>query len=141
MNWRQINNNINQFKSNLKSKSEVDESDLIEITRNNINDLVLGSYIKYIKDDKLVGGGFLIKINNIDKIVYTELILKSNIIWKLKFLKYKIFMKKSTIIKNTLYDQYADEIETRKKELDKEITDKINIINSNKNKYKIHINN
>jgi hypothetical protein len=136
MNWYQIKNNITQFKSNSRS-----ESDLIEITRDNINDLILGSYIKYIKDNKLIGGGFLIKINNIDKIVYTELILKSNIIWKLRFLKYKIFMKKPNIVKNILYDQYADEIETRKAELDKEITDKINIINLNKNKYKIHINN
>ena len=132
MNWQHIKNNITQFKS---------ESDLVEITRDNINDLILGSYIKYIKDNKLVGGGFLIKINNIDKIVYTELILKSNIIWKLRFLKYKVFMKKPTIIKNTLYDEYATEIEKRKIELDKEITDKINKINLNKNKYKIHINN
>ena len=129
MDWRQINNITES------------NTDIIEITRENINDLIIGSYIKYIKDDKLVGGGFLIKINNPTKIVYTELILKSNIIWRLRFIKYKIYMKKPHLIKNTLYDQYSVEIEARKKELDKEIINKIELINLNKNKYKIHINN
>lgn len=129
MDWKQINN-ITET-----------NTELIEITRENINDLIIGSYIKYIKDDKLIGGGFLIKVNNPSKIVYTELILKSNIIWKLRFIKYKVYMKKINIIKNTLYDQYFTEIEIRKAELDKEIEDKIKIINLNKNKYKIHINN
>jgi hypothetical protein len=130
MDWNKINSNITDT-----------NSELIEITRDNINDLVIGSYIKYIKDDKLIGGGFLIKVNNPSKIVYTELILKSNIIWKLRFIKYKVYMKKINQIKDTLYNQYSVEIEHRKKELDEEINSKIKLINLNKNKYKIHINN
>ena len=130
MDWNKINSNITDT-----------NTELIEITRENINDLVIGSYIKYIKDDKLIGGGFLIKVNNPSKIVYTELVLKSNIIWKLRFIKYKVYMRKINQIKDTLYNQYLVEIEHRKKELDEEINSKIKLINLNKNKYKIHINN
>ena len=60
---------------------------------------------------------------NPEKIVYTELLLKSNIIWKLRFIKYnKIYYtnNKITVIKNSLYDEYHTEIAERKKELDKE---------------------
>ncbi len=134
MDWDIINSNIsNKIKSNL-----------VQITRDNLNDIKLGTYIKYIKDGKLIGGGFLIKIINPEKIVYTELLLKSNIIWKLRFIKYnKIYYtnNKITVIKNSLYDEYHTEIAERKKELDKEINHKIQNININKNKYKISMNN
>jgi hypothetical protein len=128
MDWTLLNKNIDDY---------------ILITRDNIDSLELGSYIKYIKDDKLINGGFLIKIINADKIVYTELLLKSNIIWKLRFIKYKIYMKnnKTNIIKKSLHEEYQDEISQRKKELDKEINQKILNININKNKYKINIDN
>ena len=134
MDWSLIN----------KTVSNDIDSNLILITRENIDDLVIGSYIKYVKDDKLIGGGFLIKIINPDKIVYTELVLKSNIIWRLRFIKYnKIYMinNKINTIKNSLHDEYNIEITNRKAELDKEINEKIQNINSNKNKYKINIDN
>jgi len=130
MNWNLINTNINT------------ESNLIQITRDTVHSIKIGSYIKYVKDDKLIGGGFLIKIINPDKIVYTELLLKSNIIWKLRFIKYnKIYYvnSKINIIKNSLYDEYKNEIAERKLELDKEINNRIQNIKLNKNKYKINM--
>ena len=138
MDWSLINTNIN---TNPNTNSNLN---LIQITRDNLHTLKLGSYIKYVKDDKLIGGGFLIQIKNPDKIVYTELILKSNIVWKLRFIKYnKIYYinNKINIIKNSLHDEYKDEITQRKIELDKEINQKIQNININKNKYKINMDN
>ena len=136
MDWSSINTNIN---TNTKT-----DLNLIQITRDNLKNIKIGSYIKYIKDDKLIGGGFLIKIINPDKIVYTELVLKSNIVWKLRFIKYnKIYYtnNKIKVIKNSLHDEYKNEIAKRKTELDKEINQKIQNININKNKYKINIDN
>jgi uncharacterized protein YpmS len=142
MDWSLINTNINT-NTNTNSNSN-SNSNLIQITRDNLNSLELGSYIKYIKDDKLISGGFLIKIINPDKIVYTELVLKSNIVWRLRFIKYNKIYKinnKINVIKNSIYDEYKQEIADRKVELDKEINQKIQNINSNKNKYKINIDN
>lgn len=129
MNWDLISKNI----------SNEDNSEYILITRDNIDELKVGSYIKYMKDDKMVSGGFLLKVLEPTKIVYTELLLKSNIIWKLRFIKYKIYMKNKKI--NVIFNEYKDEILNRKKELDEEINSKLQTINLNKNKYKININN
>jgi len=123
-------------------ESSLINKNLIQITRDNINSLKLGSYIKYIKDDKLIGGGFLIRIISPDKIVYTELVLKSNIIWKLRFIKYNniyFINNKINIIKNSLHAKYHKEISDRKIELDNEINQKLMNINLNKNKYIVNI--
>jgi len=135
MDWTLIKKNILSNNDNLESDN------YILITRANINDLVVGSHIKYIKDNKILNGGFLLKLINNDQPVNLILLLKTNIIWKLRFIKYDIYMKKPitkiNIIKNTLYNEYMNEIEQRKKELDEEITSKIN--NIDKNNYKINI--
>ena len=140
MDWSLLNKNIITDKDKDKDKDK--DSNLVQITRDNIHNLKLGSYIKYVKGDKLIGGGFLIRIINPDKIVYTELVLKSNIIWKLRFIKYNniyLINNKINVIKNSLHIKYHKEISDRKIELDNEINQKLTNINLNKNKYIVNI--
>ena len=58
MDWTLIKKNILSNNDNLESDN------YILITRANINDLVIGSHIKYIKDNKILNGGFLLKLIN-----------------------------------------------------------------------------
>jgi hypothetical protein len=120
MDWKNIINNINEIKD-----VKLDDYKLL-----NVNDLTVmpkGSHIKYIKKvdgvDKVLNGGFLIDIIDINKPIYTYLILKSNIIWKLRYCKYKIYIKENknfnnnNNIKKTLYNFYKDEIKEKQQEL------------------------
>ncbi len=131
--------------------------DYILISRHNLDDLEIGMHIKYIKkafnvetgevEEHIYNGGFLLDIINGDKIVKMDLLLKSNIVWKLKFLKYEIYGKSKdkfntsdnikNNIKNNLKDIYKDIIDERKKEYDLILNDKLKTINQSKSKYKI----
>ena len=120
------------------------------IDRYNLDKLQIGMHIKYIKktSDQNTGvvynGGFLVNILNGDKVVNMVLILKSNIIWKLRFIKYQVYGKpinklKKTRIKDDFREIYKDEINLRKKELNDKLNNELNNINKNKDKYKIII--
>jgi hypothetical protein len=119
MDWKNIINNINDNKD-----SKLDGYKLFNIEESVMSK---GSHIKYIKKvngiNKIFNGGFLIDIIDIDKPIYTYLILKSNIIWKLRYCKYKIYIKEnknfnnSSNIKKILYDNYKDEIKEKQQEL------------------------
>lgn len=86
----------------------------------NINELKLGMHIKYIKDDKIYNGGFLVKIENNNNPHLIYLILKTNIIWKLKFLKYEI-LAKDLSKKINLKKLFSKEIEKKIKEREEKI--------------------
>lgn len=117
------------------------------IDRNNIDELELGMHIKYIKygNDKIYNGGFLKKIIDLDKnkLVNTILILKSNIIWKMRFLKYTIYAKKikSFNRKNNIINQIKENnkeiINKKNNDLINYIDNKLLEIKSNKNNYKL----
>jgi len=87
--------------SDINKKCESSElENYIKITRDNLDDFELGMHIKYIKNingtDHIMNGGFLLDILCPDKIVQMRLVLKTNIIWRLCFLKYDIYGKKTT---------------------------------------------
>ena len=96
MNWNNLKlecfNIVDKNKNNLLNNYEL-------ITRSDLDKLELGMHIKYViykedeKSPKIYNGGFLINILNKDNIVNMILVLKSNIIWKLRFMKYKIYGK------------------------------------------------
>jgi hypothetical protein len=92
-------------------------------------------------------GGFLMDIKKGSKVYEMVLVVKSNIIWNLRFIKYKIygkpkknFVRKSEKIKDDFKDLFADLITERKKELEEEQNKKIKEIISKKDKYKIIFN-
>ena len=156
MNWEILNKeyNINN-NSDINSNNKLNNYELI--SRNNLENLSLGMHIKYSKSeydsekniiiDKIYNGGFLINILNTNKIVNLILVLKSNIIWKLRFIKFKIYAKKIenftkpkiNIIKDDMRNRFKNEIEIRKKKLIDEQDEKIAIILLKKNKYNINI--
>lgn len=111
------------------------------ISRYDIDKLKLGMHIKYIKNNKLYNGGFLIDIINSDNIVNMILILKSNIIWKLRFIKYKVYAKpidkfnRASNIQNIFKSEYKDIIDKRTKEIESELNKKLE--NIKKKNYKI----
>jgi len=122
------------------------------IDRYNLDKLQIGMHIKYIKKtldletgkehQVVYNGGFLVNILNGDKIVNMVLILKSNIIWKLRFIKYQVYGKpinklKKTKIKDDFREIYKDEINLRKKELNDKLNSELDIVNNKKDKYKI----
>ena len=119
----------------------------ILIDKNNIEELEIGMHIKYKKenDNKIYNGGFLIKIIDLnkDKLVYTILILKSNIVWNMRFIKYKIYGKKICLFnhkKNIIQDikiEFINDINKSKKIINDNLNYKLLLINNNKNKYKI----
>jgi hypothetical protein len=103
MNWEILNEEyIINNNSDINSNNKLNNYELI--SRNNLENLSLGMHIKYSKSeydsekniiiDKIYNGGFLINILNANKIVNLILVLKSNIIWKLRFIKFKIYAKK-----------------------------------------------
>jgi hypothetical protein len=167
-NWIKLHNKVEEIvsdtdlkkikKNNITNKKETDFIDLLdgytEITRNNLDDLEIGMHIKYIKKEldlesgetfeRVYNGGFLMEIKKGDKIYEMILVVKSNIIWKLRFIKYKIFgkksenfVKKTDRIKDDFREMFGDLISNRKKELEDEQNKKIKEIVSNKNKYTI----
>jgi hypothetical protein len=157
-----INNSTNTNLNNLtKSNGINDLNNYILITRDNIDDLEIGSHIKYVKNvfdlrtnktyEKIYNGGFLIEIVDGNMMHTLTLVLKSNIIWKMKFIKYKVYMKpKEYFYKNISPPQYKYqnenyiedkfrndneiEINRRKKEIDKIVQEKLKMKN-NKNKH------
>jgi len=142
-------------KTKKTSLEEFDPLDgYIEINRNNLEDLEIGMHIKYIKKelnletgeetDRIYNGGFLLDIKKGDKIFEMVLVVKSNIIWNLRYIKYKIFgkksenfVKKTEIIKDDFREMFGDLISERRKELENEQNQKIKEIISKKDKYKI----
>jgi hypothetical protein len=176
MNWngyKNINNKELNINNHLLPSSKITKSiginDLTNykfITRNNIDEIEIGSHIKYIKNvydtnknkfyEKIYNGGFLLEIINSDKIYNLTLVLKSNIIWKMKFIKYKVYSKSKTNFvynkhkKNQIQEQEQEqnqniekyfrnknkqEIDKRKQEIDKYVQEKINLVKNNKNKH------
>jgi hypothetical protein len=120
MDWKNIINNIDEIKDDkLENYKLLNIDDLTNISK--------GSHIKYIKKvngiEKIFNGGFLIEIIDIEKPIYTYLILKSNIIWKLRYCKYKIYIKENknfnnnSNIKKILYNNFKDEIRRKQQEL------------------------
>lgn len=120
MDW---NNLYNIFKNTKDTKENKDDlEDYILLSRDNLDNLELGMHIKYIKSeydekkqkyiDKIVSGGFLVKVLNGDKIVNMELLLKvgSSLI-KLRYIKYKIYGKKIVKNKSNLIDELNNNTE------------------------------
>ena len=120
MDW---NNLYNIFKNTKDTKDNKDDlEDYILLSRDNLDNLELGMHIKYIKSeydekkqkyiDRIVSGGFLVKVLNGDKIVNMELLLKmgSSLI-KLRYIKYKIYGKKVVKNKSHLLDEFNNDIE------------------------------
>lgn len=121
LNWKTIYDVLyDKDEKKLISKNSLNKSnnsnldDYILINFEDLQNLKKGCHIKYIKNtengEKILNGGFLINIE-ISKIpILTKLILKSNIIWKLNFYKYKIYAKNidnfnnTNKIKNILYN-------------------------------------
>lgn len=147
------NESQNDLQNESQNESQDKLQDYIKITRNNLIDLEIGMHIKYIKKeidpitkkeiDKIYSGGFLTKILNPDKIVLMELVLKSNIIWKLRFIKYDCYGKKPENFKinksiNKLHSAFESEINKRKEELNIQQNEKIKNIIKNKSKYIIN---
>ena len=155
-----INNSTNTNLNNLtKSNGINDLNNYILITRDNIDDLEIGSHIKYVKNvfdlrtnktyEKIYNGGFLLEIIDSDKMYTLTLVLKSNIIWKMRFIKYKVYLKsknnfiynKSHLPNNKIEDYFRNEniieINKRKSEIDKIVQEKINKVKNNKNKHYI----
>ena len=166
--WIRLHNKVDEIVSDTDLKKvkkvkkasleELDQlyplDDYIEISRNNLEDLEIGMHIKYIKKelnletgeetDKVYNGGFLLDIKKGDKIFEMVLVVKSNIIWNLRYIRYKIFGKKSENftkktdkIKDDFREMFGDLISERKKELQEEQNQKIKEIISKKDKYKI----
>ena len=92
------------------------------IDRYNIDKLKLGMHLQYERDNKLFNGGIILKIENPEKYYEMTLTLKSNIIWKMKIIKYKVYVSD----KDGFKTKYHDEIE--------------NAINNIKEKYKNKLN-
>ena len=147
---------------NILSKNDIEQKNdplknYILINRHNLNDLKIGMHIKYIKNEiktetgemieKVKNGGFLVNIKNGKKVYEMILVVKTNIIWNLKFIKYKIYGQtqrlnlESKLIKkinlNGFKDLFIDLITERKKELENEQNEKIKDIISKKNDYNI----
>jgi len=146
----------NEYKNTIKKKKKDPLDGYIEITRNNLEDFEIGMHIKYIKKvydldkdiyyESVYNGGFLVDIKKGEKVYEMVLVVKSNIIWNLRFIKYKIYGKpiknfnRSNLVKSSFRDIFEDEITKRKKELEEEQNKKINEIISKKDKYKIIFN-
>lgn len=134
MDWNILKDKVNEI---------TEDNNYNYISRYDIDKLKLGMHIKYIKNDKLYNGGFLVDILNNDNIVNMVLILKSNIIWKLRFIKYKVYGKqinnfnKSSNIQNLFKIEYKNIIDKRTKEIEDEINKKLENIKNKK--YNIEI--
>jgi hypothetical protein len=96
---------MNKLKNDLTEYNRID--------RSNYKDIKLGTYIKYMKEDELKGGGFLVSINDDKKYTECYYMLKSNIVWKFRIYKYEAYYKKT--LKET-YD--VKELEIKKEEIE-----------------------
>jgi len=157
-----INNNfspapIANVNNKKKSTGITDLTNYKLITRDNIDELEIGSHIKYIKNvfdintnkiyEKIYNGGFLIDIIDGNIMHNLTLILKTNIIWKMRFINYKVYIKtkdhfnynfkenKNKNQEKKFRNMYNNEINARKEEINKSVQEKINIIKQNKNKH------
>ena len=129
-----------------KSKNENSLDNYYEITYDNIDELKLGSHIKYINKGRIYNGGFLLRITYDDDIDEIILLVKSNIIWNLKFSKYQVYAKDVSEFNKSTYDngifrqirnEFKEDIELRKNQLLNEQNQIITEIKNNKKKYKI----
>lgn len=137
-----------------KSNGINDLTNYILVTRDNIDILEVGCHIKYIKNvfdintnktyEKIFNGGFLLEITDGDKMHTLTLVLKSNITWKMRFIRYKIYAKlkkdfnyenKNKVVEDHFRNENAELIEQRKKEIDKQVQSKLKQI---QNKAKKH---
>jgi len=147
MNWKNISKQIINDDVLIENNEE-DISGYKLITRDNLEDLHIGMHIRYVKkiynidtgniEEKTYNGGFLVNIINGSKVVDMVLILKSNIFWKLRFLKYKIYGKnklEQNKEKNKLYDLFKEDVDKRVKEMKDDLYLKLN--NNKKNKHKV----
>ncbi len=155
-----IHNTVDEIISDTNFVKKIQTEDIdpldgyIELGRNNLDNLEIGMHIKYIKkefnletgetSERVYNGGFLLDIKKGDKVFEMILVVKTNIIWNLRFIKYKIFGKKmknfankNDKIKDDFREMFGDLIAERKKELEQEQNEKIREIKSKKNKYKI----
>lgn len=155
MDWLTLQKKVYDITKNENTDDPLYDYELI--SRYNLDKLEIGMHIKYIKkaynlntgvsEDKIYNGGFLIDILNGDKTVNLTLLLKSNIIWKLKFIKFKIYGKSKSKfnntnkLKNNLREEYKDILQLKMKEVDDILNKEIEIINKNKHKYRVNINN
>jgi len=151
MNWSELQNKV----FNITNEDNEKLKDYVLITRNNLENLEIGMHIKYIKKsydletneikENVLNGGFLLDVLKGDKIATMELLLKSNIVWRLKFLKYDIYGKSKSKfntqdnVKNNLKEIFKDVIEEKKKEYDVKLNDKLKDIKKSKSKYKIDL--
>lgn len=145
MDWNNLYN-IFKTKDTKDTKDEKSElEDYILLSRDNLDNLELGMHIKYIKSeydekkdkyiDKVVSGGFLVKVLNGDKIVNMVLLLKvGNSLIKLRYIKYKIYGKKIVRNKTNLIDNFNNDTEfiQKKEEVINKYKQKLTI-NKNKN--------
>ena len=113
------NNNLKDIYKNIKPKLDNDKLynyRLLEF--NELKEFKKGSHIKYIDDNNIIhNGGFIIDIKNSNSNILAMLILKSNIIWKLRFSKYKVYIKDITIYNNSkkqLYKFLEDDIKKKR---------------------------
>ena len=154
-NFLEITNGDNKVKS-IKSKGIDDLTNYKLIGRYNLSDLKIGMHIKYVKNvfdmrtnqtyEKIFNGGFLLNVLNSDKVVDMVLVLKSNIIWKMRFIKYKIYGKdpelfaktdtNNTII-NKIADEFKDDINKKKEEIRNRYAIDTNMIAKKKKNYNI----
>lgn len=118
-----------------------------EVTYDNIDELKLGSHIKYLNKGRIFNGGFLLKVTYDDDIDEIILLVKSNIVWNLKLSKYQVYAKDLTDFKSASYDdnifrqirnEFKEDIELRKSQLLYEQDQIITEIKNNKKKYKIN---
>ena len=139
MDWKKYYDNFLEITNDdrkVKSKGINDLTNYKMIGRYNLSDLKIGMHIKYVKNvfdirtnqtyEKIYNGGFLLNVLNGDKVVDMVLVLKSNIIWKMRFIKYKIYGKDPELfvksetnnsILNKIADEFKDDIERKKEEL------------------------
>ena len=135
----------NTIQPNTKKSSGINDlTNYILVTRDNVDILEIGCHIKYIKNvfdintnktyEKIFNGGFLLEITDGDKMHTLTLVLKSNITWKMRFIRYKVYAKlkkdfnyenKNKVVEDHFRNENADLIEQRKKEIDKQVQDKL----------------
>jgi hypothetical protein len=159
MDWKKYYDEFADITKNdkiVKSKGIDDLTNYKEIGRYNLSNLKIGMHIKYVKNvydmrtdktyEKIYNGGFLLNIINPDKVVEMVLVLKSNIIWKMRFIRYKIYGKDPELfvkpqseisIINKIAKEFKDDIEKKKEELRNRYAVDPNIIAEKKKKYNI----
>ena len=91
----------------LKQKYEIELNEYIFINDKNIDEMIVGGYIRYVNmNDELKWGGILIKVKDEKKLTKMKLVLKNstNNYWNIKFKNFYIFYKKNV----SRYDKFRD---------------------------------